>query len=172
MIGGVFMKRILIIICLFFMFVSCSTGGDSGYHGPYKLYVNEEETRLPDVYFTEDKVYLPVIGVLKLRSMGGKVVGEANQLPYERYERIQIQDKVFYYDILHAILLLETKETSQNKVLLSKQDGPSDVDWLDAEIFVDYTTLKDIFDAAGIPVEIRVDWENERIYIDTRDCQD
>ena len=63
--------------------------------------------------------------------------------------------------------MLETEETSQNIVLLSKQDGPSDVDWLDAEIFVDYTTLKDIFDAAGIPVEIRVDWENERIYIDT-----
>lgn len=165
MMGGVFMKRILIIICLIFMFVSCSTAKLEGEYGPSKLFVNDEESGLHDVYFSEDKVYMPVTSVL--RCLGGKKVGEAEH----RYTRIQIQDKVFYYDILHAILLLETKETSQNKVLLSKQDGPSDVDWLDAEIFVDYTTLKDIFDAAGILVEIRVDWENERIYIDTRDCQ-
>jgi hypothetical protein len=44
MIGGVFMKRILIIICLIFMFVSCSTEKLEGEYGPSKLFVNDEES--------------------------------------------------------------------------------------------------------------------------------
>ena len=164
------MKRILLIICLILMSVGCSTEKLAGEYVSSKLYVNDVESGLPDflVSFHKDegKVYLPVTTVLYL--FGGKSVGGVYRPPYENYERIQIHDKIIHYDILHATLLLETEESSEKTVLLSREDGPSNVTWYNPMLLVDHTTLKNILDAAGIPVEIRIDWENERIYIETQ----
>ena len=82
-----------------------------------------------------------------------------------------VKEKVFHYDIQNHVLSLETEPSSPIE-LLSEQDEARYVDWLDGEIFMDYTTLENILDAAGIPVEIRVDWENERIYIDTLEVEE
>ena len=153
------MKKVLIIICLAFLIISCT----AGHYETTKLYVNGQESGVPDalVIFYENDVYVPIM--LVLNSMGGENAGQ-----FDRVSRgIQIQEKVFHYDIQNHVLLLETVPSSQPIVLLSEQNEARYVDWLDGEIFMDYTTLKNILDAAGIPVEIRVDWENERIYIDT-----
>ena len=153
------MKRILIFMCLAFLLVSCT----GGYYRPSKLFVNDKDSGLPDVYFVEDNIRLPVIGVLGCEQMGGEDADSIQNV----FIDIKIHDKVFHYDIENHILSLKTQQQSAPIVLLSEQDGPSNVKWLNAEIFVDYSTLENILDAAGILVDIRIDWENERIYIDT-----
>jgi len=157
------MKRILIFMCLAFLLVSCT----AGYYETTKLYVNGQLSGIPDELVTLDEtdVILPIM--LVLDSLGGENVGQFDRVSRE----IQIQEKVFHYDIQNHVLSLETEPSSPIE-LLSEQDEARYVDWLDGEIFMDYTTLENILDAAGIPVEIRVDWENERIYIDTLEVEE
>ena len=150
------MRRLVptILLCLL---LGCSVSGNWTNH----LYINGSEAGVPNVFFHESDVNLPLISVLQ--ALGGEWADSDQR----GFVRIQLHNKVFNYNIENRILSLETEQPSQAITLLSEKDNPRYVNWLDAEIFVDYSTLENILDAAGILVDIRIDWENERIYIDT-----
>jgi len=165
------MKRLLVLlICICFL-AGCNAPIKEW---PTKLYINGEKSGVPNVYFEEDYVILPLISVLS--SMGAEWDRSTQQV-----KRIKLYDRVFCYDIDKQMLYLERYESSTKTednrennteqgifVLLPspKISDPRHIKWLNAEIHVDEQTLKSILETAGIDVQITVDYPNELIYLD------
>lgn len=162
------------------MLIACMLMGcKSSDQWPSKLYINGKESGVPNVIFKKNDVILPLIGVLQ--AMGGEYCGSVQNL----FVRVIVLDKVFHYDIDNRLLILETVQPQivdlpsgvldesvaddkpQTTVLLSDNNNSRYVNWLNAEIFVDYTTANNILNEAGINVRISIDYENEKIFIDS-----
>ena len=153
--GGVaIMKRAIIMIISMILMLGCKSSDNL----PDKLYINGEESGIPDVYFKNNDVYLPLLPVLL--ALGGEYDGDVQ----DDYVRVRVQDKVFIYYIGKHVLLLESELQTDPIILLSpKSEG--DITWLNAQIYVDYSTLNRTLTAAGIDVQMSVDFDNEKLFI-------
>jgi hypothetical protein len=153
------MKRVIIMMLSLLMILGCN----SSEHWPDKLYINGEKCEIPDVSFQDNDVYLPLLKVIL--ALGGKNDGNIQGV----YRKVRFQDKVFNYNIEKHVLSLETEQQTEPIVLLSEKSEARYLKMMDAQIYVDYTTLNSVLVIAGIDVQIRVDFENEKVFIDVDD---
>ena len=157
-------KRVLIIILsILFLCMGCGTLGMTAF------IVNGETSYVQLVEFRKNYVALPLGNALLL--LGAEYVGND----------IRLNDKYFIFDYKKHMLFMEDERTylqnddssqsdlrSREKSLLPSENITDDDDrylfWGDAVVCADHKTLINILHAAGIELQVDVDFEHEVVY--------
>ena len=158
------LRRMLIIVLLCVL-IGCSRESTTS-----KLLINGKDSGVPNVFFHEDYVALPCISTLL--SMGGEYCGQADQSKIQ----ILLQNTIFCYDVEKQQLSVKENaedtaagESAEERIVLPLPDGQDSafVNWTVAEIMLDHNTFQKLLDDAGIRAQISVDFQKERIAVET-----
>jgi hypothetical protein len=150
------MKRLLLIALACVLLLGCAAGAE------IRLYVNGVGMYEPAVRFNDSYISVRLECVLA-------GLGEKCDAPF-MMERYRLHDTVLCINFPAYRVYREQSADTNESLLMPTRPGDLtelyDVDWTDHDVWVDQDTLRRVLTAAGVDVQIQIDFEKQTVTID------